>query len=503
MDMWSDEVAGLGFSAQTSAVKRSTGIALLVLVVAISCRAESKLWPDAAALEAQGKFKEAATVLRAARSDKSLDDPSRQKIEFELERLERIRKDYPLTEATFFTELKAALRGLTEQEFNAWIAAGWFDAREVDGERRFMIASVSNLFFRHPELNARRLPTKDTTESDRANWEVCLAIQQAARKEKKPYVLPQHFNAVMTVTVKADAVPQGAVIRAWLPIPRRYPFQTGFSLRRTSGLFKHLDDELSPIRAVQFEQSAVRGLPLQFQIDYNYTVCGVSFEIHPDQVRPVNPEDPALKPFLAEAPHLEFSAKMRALSGQIAGGETNSALLAKKFYDWIAENIQYSFAREYSTIRNLGDYCLTKGYGDCGQEAFLFMTLCRLNGIPARWQSGWSLFPGAETIHDWCEIYLEPYGWVPVDPYKGIWAMRYAPTLKPEQRRVVRDFYFGGLDYYRMVANGDHNQALTPPKRSFRSDHVDFQRGELEWGTNNIYFDQFNYDLKIKAVELR
>jgi transglutaminase-like putative cysteine protease len=220
-------------------------------------------------------------------------------------------------------------------------------------------------------------------------------------------------------------------------------------------------------------------------------------------VRPANTNDPALKPFLAEAPHVVFTPELRALSKRIIGGETNPAVQAKKFYDWIAENIKYSYALEYSTIRNISGYCLTKGYGDCGQEALLFMALCRLNGIPARWQSGWNLFPGAKSIHDWCEIYLEPYGWMPVDPYKGIWAMRYAVTLTSEQKREVRDFYFGGLDYYRMAANSGHNQTLTPPKNTFRSDNVDFQRGELEWGTNNIYFDQYNYELQIKETAMQ
>jgi transglutaminase-like putative cysteine protease len=191
---------------------------------------------------------------------------------------------------------------------------------------------------------------------------------------------------------------------------------------------------------------------------------------------------------------------MRKLSNEIAGGETNPALLARKFYDWIARNIQYSYAVEYSTIRNLGEYCRVKGYGDCGQAAFLFITLCRLNGIPARWQSGWNTFPGFHTIHDWTEIYLAPYGWMPVDPYMGVFATRYAPALSPEQRRCVMDFYFGGLDQHRLSANSDHNQPLVPAKKSIRSDPVDFQRGELEWGENNLYFDQFTYKLAVREL---
>lgn len=473
---------------------------LLFLQLGLVALASQANEPAFVSLEAQGKFKEAATVLRDALSQPALGDAARKELSFELDRLERIRKDYPFTKAKLFARLKESVRDLTEGEFEGWIAEGRFDSREIDGERRFMVSSVSNLFFRYAELNARRLPPKDTTKHDQLSLETCRVIKAAALKEKQPYVLPKRCNAVMTVTVDADAVPAGEMIRAWLPIPRQYPFQAGFSLLKASAPIKHMNEETSPIRAIHLEQAAVKGKATEFRIEYEYTVAGVFFDIQPDKVRPVDTNNPALKPFLSEAPHIVFTPQLRALSRQIVGSETNAAVQAKKFYDWIAENIKYSYALEYSTIRNISDYCLSNGYGDCGQEALLFMTLCRLNGIPARWQSGWNLFPGAKSIHDWCEIYLEPYGWMPVDPYKGIWAMRYAVTLTPEQKREARDFYFGGLDYYRMAANSDHNQSLTPPKNTFRSDNVDFQRGELEWGANNIYFDQYNYGLQIKEV---
>jgi hypothetical protein len=62
--------------------------------------------------------------------------------------------------------------------------------------------------------------------------------------------------------------------------------------------------------------------------------------------------------------------------------------------------------------------------------------------------------------------------------------------------------YFGGLDQWRMAANSDHNQELSPPKKTLRSDTVDFQRGELEWGAHNLYFDQYDYELDVKEVKL-
>jgi transglutaminase-like putative cysteine protease len=329
-----------------------------------------------------------------------------------------------------------------------------------------------------------------------------MAIQSAAKAEGKPYVLPKRFRVNMVVTAKPNAAPAGEIVRAWLPVPRGYPFQMDFDLRSAVPAVQQANPRNSSIRAVYMEQPAHKGRPTEFKIEYDYTTYGVRFDWQPEKIKAIEPANPGLEPYLREAPHVVFTPEMRALSEKIGAGEKNPGLLAKRFHDWIATNIKYSYATEYSTIRNISDYCRTKGYGDCGQEALLFITLCRLNGIPARWQSGWNTSPHGKTIHDWCEIYLSPHGWMPVDPYMGIWAMRYATTLTSVQQRAVRDFYFGGLDQYRMAANSDHNQELDPPKKSMRSDDVDFQRGELEWGNQNIYFDQYSYKLELKEIQL-
>jgi transglutaminase-like putative cysteine protease len=486
-----------------AAMKRPFWTALFVcgILIGQGYPAKGDTLKDVNQLELDGQFKRAAVVLHTSLESKSLSGPERKTLEFELDRLDRIKKDFPSTKEELFTELTDAVKGLTQAEFEKWVAERRFDSREIDGKRYFMSSSVGNLFFRYPELNPRRTPPKDPAAEAMRRLENCLAITKAAVAEKKPYVLPKRFHVTMSVTAKPTAAPAGEVIRAWVPIPREYPFQSEFDLLSTSSPVRHIDDPQSPIRCLYLEQPAQKDKDTEFKLEYDYTVHGVRFEVAPAEVRPCDPNDAALKEFTREAPHVVFTPEIRALSQRIAGDEKNPYLKAKKFYDWIADNIKYSYAIEYSTIRNISDYCRSKGYGDCGQEAFLFITLCRLNGIPARWQSGWNTFPAVKSIHDWSEIYVTPYGWMPVDPYMGIFAMRYANTLTPEQKRTVRDFYFGGLDQYRMIANSDHNQNLTPPKQTMRSDDVDFQRGELEWGNHNIYFEDYSWDLKWKEVK--
>ena len=473
----------------------------LCLLFAASSFAQQDTAGEASRLELRGQFKEAASLLATALQDKSLPSSERKTLEFELDRLDRIKLDFPLIQAALFTDLKESIKGLTAAEYEQWLKEGRFDYRDIDGTRFYMGDSVRNLYMRYSELGARRLHPKDTASLDQARLQSIHSIKQAASSAKTPYVLPKRFRVTMTVTAKADAAPAGETIRAWVPVPRQYPFQGDIELLPTSSPVKHLDDPQSPVRSAYLEKPAEAGKPTQFKVEYDYTAQAVRFDVKPDEVRPIDPNDPTLREFTREAPHVAFTPELRRLSQQIVGDETNPYWKAKKCFDWIAGHIKYSYAIEYSTIRNISEYCRSKGYGDCGQEALLFIALCRLNGIPARWQSGWNTFSGDKSNHDWSEIYLAPYGWMPVDPYMGIWAMRYATKLKPEQKREVRDFYFGGLNQYRMIANSDHCQALNPPKRTMRSDDVDFQRGELEWGNKNIYFNQFSYSLTAEELK--
>jgi transglutaminase-like putative cysteine protease len=122
----------------------------------------------------------------------------------------------------------------------------------------------------------------------------------------------------------------------------------------------------------------------------------------------------------------------------------------------------------------------------------LYVAMCRCAGVPARWQSGWQTKRVDRNMHDWSEIYVEPWGWLPVDPSVGL--------LKSDDPRI-REFLFGHTDAYRMIVNADYGRALWPAKRSLRSEPLDFQRGEVEVDGKNLYFDQWDWDIEIKWLD--
>jgi hypothetical protein len=80
---------------------------------------------------------------------------------------------------------------------------------------------------------------------------------------------------------------------------------------------------------------------------------------------------------------------------------------------------------------------------------------------------------------------------VPVDVTFGL------VTSEDERERW---FYLGGTDRYRMVVNTDYSQELYPLKTFFRSEIVDFQRGEVEWRGGNLYFDQWDYHFQVEEI---
>jgi transglutaminase-like putative cysteine protease len=296
------------------------------------------------------------------------------------------------------------------------------------------------------------------------------------------------------LTVKADAVPAGETVRAWVPYPRVIPGQQeDLRFIGSSPASHQIAPESTMQRTVYLEQAARAGAPTVFSITYEMTVRGQYHAIEADKVVPAPPTS-ELAPFVAERPpHVVFTPAIREFSRKIVGDERNPYRIAQKLYAAV-DRIPWAGAREYSTITNISDYALHAGHADCGQQTLLLITLLRLNGIPAAWQSGLVYSDGDyDNMHDWGRVYFAPYGWVPMDVTTG--------RLDDADPQIA-GFYLGGQDAYRIAFNDDYSRDLVPAKQHFRSETVDLQRGEAEWRGGNLYFDQWKYGFEWKILPL-
>ena len=189
-------------------------------------------------------------------------------------------------------------------------------------------------------------------------------------------------------------------------------------------------------------------------------------------------------------PHLAFTPELRASVASIIGSETNPLVKARKIFRWVSRNVAWNAEDEYCTIPSFAIKGFTVGRGDCGIQSSVFVSMCRIAGIPARWQTGWETKPGLDWgIHDWSEYYVAPWGWLPADVSYG---------LQPSDDPRVADFYCGHQDSYRMIVNLDWGRELIPAKKSLRSEPADLQRGEVEVDGENLYFDQWTYKMEVQ-----
>ena len=146
--------------------------------------------------------------------------------------------------------------------------------------------------------------------------------------------------------------------------------------------------------------------------------------------------------------------------------------------------MKYTYMPDYFTLDSIAESCARNYNGDCGVFGLLFITLCRCAGIPAQWQSALTAEPDDIGCHDWARFYVEPYGWLCADPSYGTGAVRAGSEMR-------RQFYFGNIDPFRMVANREYQVNFTVPKQHWRCDPYDNQSGEMETDTFGLQFHQF------------
>ncbi|MCJ7553099.1 MAG: transglutaminase-like domain-containing protein [Ignavibacteriaceae bacterium] len=468
-------------------------IAMLTTIISAQTR-----FTDINLLVHSGEFAKATEMIDQKLASENLSSGEIFELRFEKERMDRIRKDFNKSGEDILLFINKYYPDATEKDLEKWENDGSLEFKIIDGQKWYFERAASNLFRINKDAKKQKEKVvgyqKDGLDVFLEDY-ISKAIDESANSYEtlvKPVVLSLDY----TVTVKPDAVPQGEVIRCWLPFPREdHQRQVDVKLLAINSDEYVIADNNNQQRTVYVEKVAQKDQPTIFHMVLEITMFAEINFIEPDLIKPYNKESGLYKTNTAErAPHIVFTDKIKNLSKKIFGDETNPYLIAKIIFTWISQNIPWAGAREYSTIDNISDYCISRMHGDCGIKTLLFMTLCRYNGIPSKWQSGWMLHPGEVNLHDWSEIYFEGYGWIPVDQSFGL------TDSKVDDEKY---FFLGSTDSYHLIVNDDYSKPLFPAKIFPRCETVDFQRGELEWRGGNLYFDKWNYNMKVEYKEFK
>ncbi len=466
---------------------------LILLLISLAASLRAATVEEITRFVSDGHWQQANQAIAEGLAQTNLNFLTREDLLFQRDRMKRMRLDFDKTREQAFNDARAVVPTITDDQFAKWEQAGAVEFMDIDGARWYFHKAGANVFRVNPEARALKIAAH-VPNGDLYRLEDVRNVIAARDRTGEARNLPKTWRVTYSLSVKPGAVPPGEIIRAWLPFPHAGNRQKNIRLVSSEPAQFIQSRPNAALSSLYFEKPAASNGPTEFKIVFEYTADAFCQPIDPATIQPANANDPALAPFVGEQPpQIVFSDDIKKLSREIVGTETNSYLKAQRIFAWVYEHIPWATAREYSTIECLPEYALGCGHGDCGIKTMTFMTLCRLNGIPARWETGWTTDP-VQDMHDWCEIYLAPYGWVPAD-------VTYGPVDSPNERE--KWFYLGGIDAGRLVENTDCQQPLYPAKTFFRSEIVDFQRGEVEWRGGNLYFNQWNYDFNAAEAKPR
>jgi transglutaminase-like putative cysteine protease len=272
-----------------------------------------------------------------------------------------------------------------------------------------------------------------------------LAIASHAQETRQ-------FTFHYAFTVKS--LPAGKKVRIWIPAAQSDPFQEVKVIAANGDLPLKSTRETENGNEMYFASTRGSAKPeLHFEVDYSVVrhervALAASHVIDTGAVWPMKKED------LQANSLVPITGLPADLAAKVSQGKTQPLDKARAIYDYVFTTMRYE---KTGTGWGRGDvlYACDAKKGNCTDFHSLFIAMARSQGIPARFEIGFSLPPDKRSgeiagYHCWSDFYVDGRGWIPVDISEA-WK-------HPEKR----EYFFGSHDVDRVQFSMGRDLHLTP-----------------------------------------
>ncbi len=258
---------------------------------------------------------------------------------------------------------------------------------------------------------------------------LALAVFSAVRADG-PDTSVRHYD--LHWTIRVDQAPEGAKeARVWIAVPQTLPEQQVSDLKiETAWPWKLVED---PTFHNQVALVRIPSPPASFSIELSARV--VRRPVEGPQAARLSAEQRAL--YLRPEALVSLSPRLQTLADSVGG-------TSRTRFDYVRTRMVYD-----KSVPGWGngdsERACSVGRGNCTDFHSLFMSLSRVEKVPARFEMGYATLPGGETnhaggYHCWAWFYDEgAKAWVPVDISEA--------NQHPEQAQ----FLYGHLDSDRIT----------------------------------------------------
>ena len=424
----------------------------------------------------------------------------RRRFRAELEILRRLPAEYPYTRAEALELVRRYVPNFSEADFDSLLMKGKLFWRYLDGEARFFgrffdsLCKTDSFFAEAAEKRGHRIPGSDRR-----------LLEESAEKMRAQGELSVRINVQAELELEEAFFREGALVRAYLPLPRVTEEQSDIVLEEMSA-GGQLSAESAAQRVVFWEERFGENHPFIVSYRFLHTeryrdVYGLAERMQAEGRAEKQSENETTKYGAEKRTESGYdsalfppSAYLRSLAAALTAGVTEPLVKAKCFYDFITKQVRYSFMPSYFCLDRMAERCAMDRVGDCGIQALLFLSLCEAVGIPARWESGLKTEPKFIGAHDWVRFYSPSFGWRAADLSYG------GSAWKRGDERLYR-FYFGNVDPWRMAANARILGETGFPEPEFRADPYDNQVGEMALDGRGLRYEEFRRRKEVLRAE--
>ncbi|MFC2132042.1 transglutaminase domain-containing protein [Bacteroidota bacterium] len=210
------------------------------------------------------------------------------------------------------------------------------------------------------------------------------------------------------------------------------------------------------------------GTTKNIEMTTEVTIYDVRYFIYPENVGTLSeiPADIKSK-YLEdnEKYQLNHPVIQNAISAAV-GDEQNPYRIFRKIFDYLIKNMYYEMSGGWNTAPAV----LARGNGSCSEYSFVYISMCRAAGLPARYV-GAVVIRGDDActddvFHRWVEVYLPNYGWIPIDPSGGdqAWPRGQANSIGHVANRYLITTQSGGGSETMAWTYNSNEFFITDPK---------------------------------------
>lgn len=413
-----------------------------------------------------------------------LPDMLRDRLICEREIIRRLPTQYPWNRDQALQKLHELFPDASADDFDRLELEGRIDFIYLNGEKRYFVR-----FHRSLAKSAQIMHAMHQAVSSEDPW-----LDPMIHRITTEGMLQYRITLETSLDLDREAFRPGNYL-VHLPFPALCAQQR--DIRLLGGDPDGIGAEFAPARTAWWKRDLDSWR--KFRLRYSYVSCiryadplnvpAPTLPLYPDALPPCE-ED-----LSEQGAFIRFTPYLKHLAADVIGNATTAVQKAWRIYEFVTTQVDYTFMRDYFQIEHLGEYCAVNLRGDCGLQTLLFIILCRIAGIPARWQSGLSVSPDYTGSHDWAQFYLPGWGWLFADCSFGGSAYR----CGAHQRHR---FYFGNLEPLRLAANRQFQAPLEPEKHALRMDPFDNQSGEIELAGALLPFTMRQTDSDARLVSM-